>query len=252
MRTLPMLTTKPARSYVVYRGPSRYTGEPIVAILTGTANDSANTKTGAMAQLWILNATEAPSEAQNTGADRAVCGECPMRPKMVREARANGADPHDTPRCYVRMLRGPNSTWKANRDTAVDLEGAIQALQANPRMLRFGAYGDPAALPLALVEALSEAVNGRTTGYTHAWAHPQAQELAPYLMASVGNEAQARLAWSLGWRTFRTMPKGAQAMTPLEAVCPFATGKVQCADCGMCNGMPDASNRRKSITIEVH
>ena len=52
---------------------------PIVAILTGLRSPSANRKTGAMAQLWILSADESPVDASQSGADASVCGDCPLR-----------------------------------------------------------------------------------------------------------------------------------------------------------------------------
>ena len=121
---------------VVYRGPSAIDGSPIVAILSGLVEPSDNSKTGPMAQLWILPADVAPHEAQRTGEDRSVCGACPMRPSIA---------PKGSPRCYVKTFQGPLSTWKANHAEPVDLAGAVAALRG--KALRLGAYGDPAAIP---------------------------------------------------------------------------------------------------------
>ena len=65
-----------AQGYVLYQGPSRLNGEPIVAIATMR---TANVKTGNMVQTWILTAEVSPEQAVKTGADEAVCGSCPHR-----------------------------------------------------------------------------------------------------------------------------------------------------------------------------
>src|SRR5277367_6348937 len=146
MHPLPMLRTAPPGAFVVYRGPSMLGGgAPIVAILTGTHGRSHNSKTGGMAQLWILPA------------DVAVCGSCPLRPSGGGEVT-----------CYVRTFQGPLSTWKANRDAPVRLDEALVSLRRYGVGLRLGAYGDPAALPEDVVTALAGAAAGGTA-YSHAW-----------------------------------------------------------------------------------
>ena len=75
---------------VVYEGPSELNGAPIVAIITGLVTPSTNTKTGPMAQLWILDATTEPHVAVKTGEDESVCGDCPARNKW----------------CYVTTFKG--------------------------------------------------------------------------------------------------------------------------------------------------
>ncbi len=64
------------KGYVLYEGPSAINGENIAAILT---LGSTNKKTGNMAQLWILAKDTAPHIAQKTGADSAICGDCPIK-----------------------------------------------------------------------------------------------------------------------------------------------------------------------------
>src|SRR5207253_7718239 len=104
-------------SLVVYRGPSMLDGAPIVGILTF---DSDNVKTGPMAQLFIMAANVAPHEAQRTGDDAGVCGDCSYRPI---HAKARGYTP-----CYVKVWQGPLSTWKANRAKPVMVEAACARL----------------------------------------------------------------------------------------------------------------------------
>ena len=54
---------------IVYEGPSRIDGEPIVAILT---LKSSNSKTGNMAQLWILRQDQHPQDAINSKNDYSI------------------------------------------------------------------------------------------------------------------------------------------------------------------------------------
>jgi hypothetical protein len=78
---------RPSNGVILYEGPSVIDGAPIVAIATGFKSPSSNDKTGTMIQVWILRADIAPHEAQKTGADESICGDCPMRPLLVKMAR---------------------------------------------------------------------------------------------------------------------------------------------------------------------
>jgi hypothetical protein len=59
---------------VLYRGPSLYTGGPIVVIATGLGGSrSSNRKTGEMVQTYILaDVGEEPQAAIKSGADASV------------------------------------------------------------------------------------------------------------------------------------------------------------------------------------
>lgn len=62
---------------IAYQGPSRIDGQPVVMIVTGEKGDTANEKTGPMAQSWILRADMSPALAINQGEDKSICGSCP-------------------------------------------------------------------------------------------------------------------------------------------------------------------------------
>lgn len=81
----PTKWKRPQNGVVLYEGPSAIDGSPIVAIVTGFKDPSKNDKTGTMLQVWILRADVEPHEAQKTGADSAVCGDCPMRPLLIKQ-----------------------------------------------------------------------------------------------------------------------------------------------------------------------
>jgi hypothetical protein len=226
-------------SLVVYRGPSMLDGSPIVAILTF---DSANVKTGPMAQLFIMHAEIAPHDAQKTGDDAAVCGDCPFRPI---HAKVRGYTP-----CYVKVWQGPRSTWVANRAAPVRLSEARARIKADGVSVRLGAYGDPAALPQWLVQRLTSHAVG-FTGYTHQWRDPRFAWLKGYVMASCDDASDYARATAEGWRTFRVLPKRAlPVLAAREILCP--SDVVECIDCGLCDGVQYANDRRKSIAIVAH
>jgi hypothetical protein len=203
----------------VYEGPSRLAPGMVQVKLSGLGGESSNRKTGKMVQSWILRSDMIPSEARKMGADKAICGSCPLR--------GNG--------CYVTMM-GPNAVWKT-KDT----------LTSEPPKLRYplriGAYGDPAAVP---AEIWQNMLTPRWTGYTHFWrTNPELRSLC---MASVETLTQAQEAWARGWRTYRILPKDGK-LEKNEIWCPYYTRGTQCADCGLCNG---ASSSAKSIAIPPH
>lgn len=143
--------------------------------------------------------------------------------------------------CYVSTFQGPRSVWASwgrgnypapSRPQALELARAIEA-----RGIRWGAYGDPAAIPTAVVRRWSSA--GRWTGYTHQWR--RRPSLRGYLMASVDSPAEALEAQARGWRTFRVEHDRSEdlVLEDLELLCPAsdeAGKRTACDRCGLCNG----------------
>jgi hypothetical protein len=218
------------RGFVVYQGPSRLDGSPIVAILT---LESKNVKTGNMSQLWILRADQSPVDAVRSGADAGICGDCIHR----------GTEGFRDRTCYVNVAQGPNAVWKAWQAGAYP-EGF--PIAAHRQAVRLGAYGDPAALPEWVVR---QCLNGADmwTGYTHAWR--RFDWLKPFVMASVDSEAEALEAKAAGWRYFRVTTEGASGLKG-ESLCPSESVGLQCRACGVCDGTGSA--RSGSIRITVH
>jgi len=234
---------KKPTGYIIYKGPSLLDGKPIVAIaLTG----SSNRKTGDMIQTYILaDNGERPTTNQKTGADESICGDCKHRP-------ANGGA------CYVVTAQGPTMVFKSYEagKYPVDYLGKTTAEESRGRMVRLGTYGDPAAVPALVWFRLLRHAKGNT-GYTHQWANPKLSNLdreflKRHCMASADTPEEMALARSSGWRTFRVR----LADEPLElkeAACPAsdeAGKKIQCAECGACNGI--AAGRKGSIAIINH
>lgn len=186
----PGVVTMKPNGVILYRGPSRLDRKPIACVATGLARGSRNPKTGPMIQTWIFadSETDPVSAAFRTGADVSVCGDCPLRPKN------SGA-------CYVNLLP-VNAVWRALGTGAYPVYYAPEhAHLFRGRHMRFGSYGDPAAVPLYVWKRFTKLVS-LWTGYTHQWrtCHPG---YARICMASVETEAQAIEARAKGYRTFR-------------------------------------------------
>lgn len=220
--------------FVVYEGPSKLDpSQNIVGILT---MKTTNKKTGDMAQLWILHKDIKPTEASKEGKDSAVCGNCPLR-------HFNGGA------CYVVLFQAPASIFQAYKKgsySSIDPREYKNLLEG--RKIRFGAYGDPAALPMEILTSL-KAVASNNTSYTHQW--KTSPKLKGLSMASVDNIDEARQAVENGWRYFRVANEDSEILAN-EVICPNVTHGTSCADCGLCNGKQGDKDKRKSIVIPVH
>jgi hypothetical protein len=216
------------KGYVIYEGASQLNGEPIVAIVTLNSN---NIKTGNMASMWILHRDVRPTEASKTGDDEAVCGMCPHRHNL------GGA-------CYVTLFQAPlqvfKSYHKGNYPTVNDMT-VFEGMS-----VRFGAYGDPMAVPVSILARL-KAVIKNNTSYTHQWRKDN-DVLKTVSMASTDSIEETIEAQRMGWRTFR-VTNDIDTLLESEIICPNTTRNVQCIDCGLCKG---TSSKGKSIVIEVH
>ena len=236
-----------ANTIKIFDGPSLIDGDRIILLVTGLSDPSANKKTGDMLQTWILRYDVAPHVAVKSGADRSICGGCPLRPSIFEKSVI-------TPRsCYVEHGKAPRSTWKANRDLPVTDPDEVRSLIAG-RKVRRGSYGDPGAVPLGIWEMLK---NGkRSTGYTHQWeSHPDLRTIA---MASVHTMEERSRAMALGFRTFRVV-ESVEDLAPDEIICPASAeggDRTTCANCGLCNGkqeFPDGRiDLRKCVGIVAH
>jgi len=237
-------------SIVVYDGPSIIDGKPIVVILTGLADSSANGKTGNLVQSFIIRSDVAPTDALKTGDDASVCGLCPHRPLIAKMLERAGL-PWSP--CYVRVGESVLSVYRAYRrgsyPRATTIDQVAQLLQG--RKLRLGTYGDPAAAPVELW-ALLVSLSAGHVGYTHQWQATgfNAAAWSPLVMASADNESEALQAQALGMRYFR-VSIGVDRK-PLEVSCPASAEggrKAQCSDCMLCAG---TSKQARSIVIADH
>lgn len=223
---------------IFYHGPSAFDGRRIVAIATGITIPSHNQKTGPMIQTWILRPDVPPQEAARMGADFSVCGACPLR--------GNGRQRS----CYVNLQRGPRQVRERYLGGAYETVDRISWSWAANRTIRFGSYGDPAAVPSEVWFKLAAVCRG-WTGYTHHWEQARHQQLRWLLMASVDSPEESWRARSLGWRTYRIRLPNEQLL-PFESVCPAsleAGVKTTCQECAQCNGAQAVEVRRDYAVI---
>jgi hypothetical protein len=224
------------RTMIVWQGVSEIDHVSPVVVLA--AFKSANVKTGNMVQIVIVVDGVKPTDAIKSDADVAVCGNC------IHKGDKAAGKPRT---CYVPM-RFVNSVYGAyERGNA----RALDLSQFAGRSVRFGAYGDPAAVPFEVWEKISTACNGDITGYTHQWqtCDPRFSRVC---MASADSFAEYGIARRAGWRAF--VPRELGAPKPKGLVqCPATAGKantVTCISCMQCGGTDNG--RKASISIEVH
>lgn len=227
---------------ILYEGPSVIDGAPIIVIANRIVTDSANAKTGAMVQTFIIRQDMRPLEAARLGYDFSICGHCPHRPTNVGT-------------CYVNIGRSVESVHGAfvrgrYARPHVDYDVALLPELFRDSIFRLGSYGDPAAAPFRVWAHATQLVRARN-GYTHQWRDFPA--FAALCMASVDSEAEAVEARAGGWRTFRVRAAAAPLMTGAEIACPAseeAGKKTTCADCRACGGT--SAKARVSIAIVAH
>lgn len=194
------------------------------ALWTGT---TSNSKTGNVPTLWI---------GRTRKESKASCKGCPLL---------------DNGDCYAQYgtpAIGHSSMIKArDKGKNYSLASALLNSRRSAKMARFGAIGDPSALPMAYLHKAMKAVKAfglDVVAYTHHWrAKP---ELAGLFMASCDSLADADTAIAMGYRVAVvlpwdhegrfTTPEGAKGIV-CPAIAADAKGrKVTCNDCRLCDG----------------
>jgi len=202
---------------IFYEGPSQLDGSDIVGIIT---TNSRNIKTGPVLQSWILNATKPPTEENS---DLGICGDCPIKSA-----------------CYVTKFQAPLNVYKTYK------KGGYKQLnkrRLRNQILRLGAYGDPAAIPVSVWKDLTK-YTVEHIGYTHQWktCDPEFKTLC---QASTESIALTKEAHKLGWKTFRIKDQ-TEEIQKNEVLCLNESKGYTCQQCGLCNGT------KANITITVH
>jgi len=235
-------TMAKTNSAEIWRGASRIDGAPIVCIASGLKT-SANRKTGAMVQSYILRRDVDPMAALKSGGDVSICGGCIHRP-----GSATGSGYSDRS-CYVNVGQGPLSVWRAwerGNVPAVSLD-AVPGLVAG-RMVRLGTYGDPAAVPLAVWDSYTANSKG-WTGYTHQSRNRKLRDVLKYCQVSADTPDDAAAARRAGLGSFRVLRAGERPLD-FETICPASeeAGRVAtCETCGICRGVDGAN-----VAIAAH
>lgn len=249
---------KAITGFVFYEGKSAIDGKEIIGVATlGTANQ----KTGNLVQTWILRKDISPLDAVNTGEDKSICGSCPLRglirpaSERITKGPINTQTVNKGRSCYVLLNTAPLAVWKAyHRGLYPKLEAKHQKYLIGTG-LRYGAYGDPVAIPLKDWCLLEKLCTGKSKpGYTHQWKSNKFKSWNKKLMASTHSEDENKLAESKGWRTLRTI-SSLSSILPNERICPASSEggyTSNCAICNACNGKKSDKDSRKSIAILSH
>ena len=242
---------------IIYSGKSQLDNQTdIVCIAT---DNSSNQKTGSMVQTWILNANLDPISANRWGNDRSICGECIHKgtEKSLLEFKGTAAQRS----CYVLLL-GPQSIYKTYiaggyKTARPDKLGKL----GRGRIIRVGSYGDPAAVPADIWRNLLKECAG-WTGYSHQLLsadktnlNNQFLEYSDFCMLSADTLEQARLAWSQGLRTYRTVESVEEIDNAHEILCPAseqAGKRTTCEKCKLCSGSKGKAQKARSVAIPVH
>jgi hypothetical protein len=226
---------------VLHRGISPGTGDPYVVIAT---LESRNAKTGNMVTLWIVRDDVNPMQAVERGTGHATCLDCPL-------VMFGG--------CYVEVQRAPLAIWKCYKDGGyAEYDPQEHDRMIRGRKVRFGGYGEPVLIPLELVRKWAVVLSVGWTGYTHQWRRREYAGYRSYFMASCHSVAQADLAQSMGWRTFRDCESlEKEPVRRGEFNCPAsyeAGERMTCEECLACDGAdrPVGELQRASVVIERH
>ena len=239
----------PTNGAIVWSGSSRIDGSPIMAIVTGLRTASANPKTGDMLQTWILRSDMHPQDAIKAGSDYGICGSC-----IHRGTYDEFGNPIDPRTCYVNPFSFGSVFKGFKRGIYPRVAPATLRPYLAGKPIRFGSYGDPAAIPPRVWRSLRDGASGHT-GYTHQWRRPGLDDGKDLFMASCDNERDREDASAAGWRTFTVVPVGAPVPSG-DVRCPASeeAGKVTtCANCKLCSGaMADRANPPRSVAINAH
>ena len=239
---------------IVYKGPSLMDGAPIAVIATNWIA-SQNGKTGDMVQSFILRSDMRPMQALRSGEDRAICGDCGHRPRLVASASPLAIAAGNSA-CYVNVGQSPTSVYDAmTRGSYIDASNMTEtefSFLFSGYNVRMGTYGDPGAAPHIWRAIVARATS--RTGYTHQYDNGTvAEALRDICMASADSEAEAERLRAAGWRTFRVAPAVGWHKMKGEALCPAskeAGAVTSCDVCGLCSGA--AGKGRASIMIPDH
>mgnify|MGYP003136422636 FL=1 len=241
------LKKKKPTGYVIYDGPSLLDGKPIVVIAIVR---TTNIKTGNMVQTYILRSDMHPLEANKSGEDYSICGNCIHRGQSHSDPTLKTAKKRT---CYVNLGQGVLQVYKSYLNGNYPMLNTHEEIAeiGRGRMVRIGTYGDGGAVPLYKFDSLLTHSEGHTA-YGHQSDIVGSSHDSSYMMCSADNEQQATNAWSRGERTFRVISNVSELVPQKEILCPASKEmgyRTTCDKCKLCSG---SDIMAKSIAIVVH
>lgn len=221
-------------SAILYEGVSHIDNvTPIVCVITGL-NFSSNSKTGNVLQTYIIRQDIKPTDAVKMGLDGAICGTCKF-------SGGNG--------CYVNIGNAPTQIYKAYKAGKYKHISKLDLLRIKGRVIRLGSYGEITAIPYIIVHNIVKACKSHL-GYTHRWNEID-KKWSKYLMASVDNIFEKRIAKDMNYRCFETLTS-IDNLQEKSVICPatsFGGFKANCDTCGLCSG---TKVNAKDIGVVLH
>ena len=113
--------------------------------------------------------------------------------------------------------------------------------------MRFGAYGDPAAVPYEFLEKVVNKASAGYTAYTHQLNHKNFDSrVLDFCMVSTETIKNTQKAQKVG-RTFRVVPEDGEILDN-EIVCPNFIENTPCNKCMKCDG--NLSDNKENIVDE--
>ena len=166
------------------------------------------------------------------GTDTCICRHCPHRGSGTKRT------------CCVNVGQALVNILKTCKKVTYRPITSYQEVLED-RVVRFGAYGDPAFIPDGVVARALTFAKGHT-GYTHQWYQDFADDFRGVFMASVDSDLEEQTAQSQGWKTFRVFHPDAEISG--SKICPASITEhhVQCMKCLLCNG------KKTNIGIHAH
>ena len=235
------------KGVILYEDISTIDGAPIVAI--GLFGKSKNGKTGDVVQTFIIRSDIDPRDANKSGLDYSICGDCPHRGIATQDPNKKLAENRT---CYVVIGQSVLAVYKAyKRGKYEKLDSASVRQLAKNKVVRLGTYGDPSAVPSYVWDNLL-AESKFHLGYTHQWKNSNADVRTDYCMVSADSIEDAREAWNKNMRTFRIVSNVSEVQSN-EIICPSTKeggSKTNCAKCKLCGGT--STKTHKNIAVVVH
>ena len=197
--------------------------------------NQTNRKTGLMVQLSILDTSiQAVHKIDGSIPNGQGCSESQCTAFKACYVRSNIQ--------HIFPMTGVLNRYKAGELPSIHWIDFVVLCQ--DKNVRFGEFGDPAAINIRYVEELAYRAKNHT-GYTHQWKTCN-QDLRFFFMASVETQADYDQAVSMGWKCFFV---GADPIKGKIMQCPNESkANLQCQDCMLCNG----AKTKFSISIQPH
>jgi hypothetical protein len=232
------LSSKPDELISILIPGRQKTAPKIPAAAALWLGTSHNTKTGDVPTLWIGRTR---SESLKS------CKGCPM------------LEAHDCYAQHSRVAISHGEMVKAlDHGKDYSLKTALGKSRKTAKIARFGAIGDPGALPRKyLIKAIAavKKFDLRVVGYSRLWLFESHQYLRSWFMASCYSLEEVDKAISKGFRATVVLPYNYEKnafRTPdghKGIVCPaIARENITCNDCALC----DASKKGPVIGFPNH